>query len=424
MPWATAWPDLPRPVIRTRTPHPTPQPHPGPVLSPKVAALAFFLLGTVINRFLASGLVRLYFQHERLEGHLRFLHVHVRTHAEAVAFLGGAAAERERLDRSLARVLTNSREIVLTKFSVDYATQFFNYLGAVLSYFVVAVPIFAGVYDALTDPQLAALISEAAFINMYLMSLLTEVILLANDVAALVGYTHRIDELVRWLEGAEATKAPAGAAAAAAAADMGTGTGTGVDTHGAVLALDNVTVAAPSGGAVLVRALTVAVARGSSLAITGPSGAGKSSLLRVLRGLWEPVAGTVRWAIVDDDNNNDVRRAAGVLFLPQQPYLTAGTLADQLTYPEPSTHLERTLWQGPHALVAHSHTKIWAHGMAGPAYSAPSVGAAGYGRAGAPARARKAVRAAAGGERRQQRGNRRQHGRALAHARDRRHDRA
>ena len=44
----------------------------------------------------------------------------------------------------------------------------FQYLGAIVSYLVIAVPIFSGVYDDKNASELAQIISETAFVCMYL----------------------------------------------------------------------------------------------------------------------------------------------------------------------------------------------------------------------------------------------------------------
>ena len=63
-----------------------------------------------------------------------------------------------------------------------------------------------------------------------------------------------------------------------------------------------------------------------SLLIMGPSGCGKSSLLRVLAGLWPfDVGRVVRPRHIGN---------GGLFFVPQRPYLTEGTLREQLVYPD------------------------------------------------------------------------------------------
>ena len=59
--------------------------------------------------------------------------------------------------------------------------------------------------------------------------------------------------------------------------------------------------------------------------IMGPSGSGKTSLLRVLGGLWPFEKGTLF--------KPDAIGRNGVFFLPQRPYITLGTLRQQLIYP-------------------------------------------------------------------------------------------
>ena len=89
--------------------------------------------------------------------------------------------------------------------------------------------------------------------------------------------------------------------------------------------LDGVGFRAPGRLEELVTDLTLRLRPGRSLLITGSSSAGKTSLLRVLRGLWRISRGSIR-----------IRHAPGprgVLFLPQKPYLTDGTLREQITYP-------------------------------------------------------------------------------------------
>lgn len=70
--------------------------------------------------------------------------------------------------------------------------------------------------------------------------------------------------------------------------------------------------------------MNVHVKEGQRLLIVGPSGVGKSSLLRAIAGLWRVGSGQITRP--NDDE---------VLFLPQRPYCSLGSLREQLTYPSP-----------------------------------------------------------------------------------------
>jgi ATP-binding cassette, subfamily C, bacterial CydCD len=75
---------------------------------------------------------------------------------------------------------------------------------------------------------------------------------------------------------------------------------------------------------------------GETVALTGPSGAGKSTLLHAVLGLTRPTTGRV---LLDDDDLADVEPGSWhrqVAWVPQQPHLFAGTLADNVRLPRPS----------------------------------------------------------------------------------------
>ena len=94
--------------------------------------------------------------------------------------------------------------------------------------------------------------------------------------------------------------------------------------EGPVVAFHRVYLSSPASGEPLLRELTFEVPAGCSALIMGANGSGKSSLFRVAAGLWPLQAGEVT-----------LPPKGELFYLSQRPYLVAGTLRDQLLYPEP-----------------------------------------------------------------------------------------
>ena len=73
----------------------------------------------------------------------------------------------------------------------------------------------------------------------------------------------------------------------------------------------------------------------------GPNGSGKSSLFRVLGGLWPLTKGR----ILKPGSSGGDGLSQEIFYVPQRPYVTVGTLQEQLIYPLQLTGAQ-------HALVA------------------------------------------------------------------------
>ncbi|KAI7642932.1 ABC transporter transmembrane region 2, partial [Hortaea werneckii] len=115
---------------------------------------------------------------------------------------------------------------------------------------------------------------------------------------------------------------------------------------------ENVPVVAPSlyplGGEELIDNLSFIVGPGDHLLITGPNGAGKSAVSRIIAGLWPTYRGlTSRPRQIGQD---------GIMFLPQRPYLSPGTLRDQVIYPHTELDMRESASSGRHTTDADLET--------------------------------------------------------------------
>lgn len=101
------------------------------------------------------------------------------------------------------------------------------------------------------------------------------------------------------------------------------------------LELDGVTVRHPGRAEPSLDAASLTVEPGETVALVGPSGAGKSTLLDVVLGFTEPEEGSVRVGGVDLAELDPEAWRERIAWVPQRPYLFAGTIAENVRLARP-----------------------------------------------------------------------------------------
>lgn len=134
------------------------------------------------------------------EGNFRFLHARVRQFAEPIALSWGEKAEYYQLDSFFKNLLNYQRQIIDRELALEALTGSFAYFGSILSYLIIAIPVFVGDYDGIEKDKLSGVISLNAFLSLYLIYRFTRIVEQSTKISDLAGYTARIGQLFEVIE--------------------------------------------------------------------------------------------------------------------------------------------------------------------------------------------------------------------------------
>ncbi|KAK3802731.1 hypothetical protein RRG08_001993 [Elysia crispata] len=289
-----------------------------------VSNLIFFTVFTVFNKLLMSPVVKHFYKQEQREGDFRYNHMQIRMNSESAAFYRSGAVEKEKANKKLHNLLATQGKLIRREYALNFCVNAADYLGSILSYVAIAVPIFAGRYDHLSPGDLAMLIGQNGFYSIYLINCFTKLIDQSIQMTDVVGTAHRIGQLFEVLgrlndEQSEDYRFLFGSDERPRTQPL--------QPNGRTVAfsVNDVTYGLPKSSRLLCKNLSFQLTSGTSVLVTGDSGCGKTSLLRVLSGLWPHASGNV--------NKNMELGPSGLLYLPQKPYFTDGTLREQVIYP-------------------------------------------------------------------------------------------
>ena len=267
---------------------------------------AYAIAGTVISVAIGRKLVGLHYQQYAKEADFRYSLVRVRDNAESIAFYRGEKREHLDLVNRLGAAVGNMRLIIVRNRNLGFFTNSYNYLALVLPVLVAAPLYMRGEIEF-------GVVTQAAGAFAAVLAAVSLIITQFGGLSAYLAGIQRLGSLWDQLDEHDAEEKRIADEALTQ------------PTEGSrIVRLDKLTICTPGRGKTLVEELSFELRADQSLIIMGASGTGKSSVLRTIAGLWSGGSGVLERPAADH-----------LMFLPQRPYMVAGSLRAQLLYPYP-----------------------------------------------------------------------------------------
>ena len=269
---------------------------------------AYSVIGTALVVFISRRLVILNNAQLRLEADFRYGMVHVRDNAESIAFYRGEQQESKEVVRRLGNAIANYDRLILWTAAINVVKRSYDYFSRFLPWLVIAPIYFAKQVDFGVFGQASIAFSQVLYSVSYIVNNIDRLAAFSASISRLEGFQNKVEGIAaqRLISDGQA---PAPQASAA-----------GTES----ILVSHVDLVPPRTDRTLIHDLSLTVAPRQRLLVVGPSGCGKTSFLRLVSGLWEPVAGTVERPPVGE-----------LMFIPQKPYMLLGSLREQLCYPQP-----------------------------------------------------------------------------------------
>ncbi|KAN0112215.1 ATP-binding cassette sub-family D protein-like protein member 1 [Hyaloscypha variabilis] len=262
----------------------------------------------------------------RLEGEFRFEHSRLIDYSEEIALYNGHEAEKDTLDKGYFTLIKHVNYILRRRFTHGIMEDFIiKYVWGALGLILCSVPVFFKIPGSVT--QTMGDRTESFVTNRRLLLSSSDafgrVMFSYKEVTELAGYTSRVATLLEVMDDIKAgrfEKTLVSDESSDEQLELMKGRGTVIESED--IEFIDVPIITP-GGSVLVKALSFSMQRGDHVLVVGPNGCGKSSLFRILGGLWPVYGGTVRKPSLTQ-----------VFYVPQRPYLSSGSLRQQIIYPD------------------------------------------------------------------------------------------
>ncbi|XP_077251029.1 ABC transporter family protein [Tasmannia lanceolata] len=310
-----------------------------------VVLLVYSLGGTAISVYLGRGLVTLNFMQEKKEADFRYGLVRIRENAESIAFYGGEGNEMQLLLQRFSRAFENLSKLLISSRNLEFFTNGYRYLIQILPAAVVAPMYFSGKIEF-------GVINQSVSAFNHILSDFSLIVYQFQAISAFSAIIDRLGEFDDVLDSGDSSSVfdPLQEISvlysdANITSSLQSNGSIPTEEGRRLLEIENLTLQTPKSKTTLIRDLSLEINNGDHLLVIGPSGSGKTSLLRATAGLWRTGKGKITFymkdaeepqlpvSFVEEHEKFKYKRARGIFFLPQRPYMVLGTLRQQLLYP-------------------------------------------------------------------------------------------
>ncbi|XP_065339971.1 ATP-binding cassette sub-family D member 3 [Cloeon dipterum] len=302
--------------------------------TPSLMMIYLFISGVILTH-LRRPTGRLTMEEQRLEGEFRYINSRVITNSEEIAFYQGNRREKLTLLASYSKLISHLRKFMDFKFVMGIVDNIVaRYIATVVGFYAVSIPFLTpgGALSSIGQQERLQAYYTSGRMLVKLAEAIGRLVLAGREMSRLAGFTQRVTQLrqvlldlnqghyVRSMVTSNGASNGSGPHRGEGKLPLIPGAGRLVIQDN-IIKFDRVPLVTPNGD-VLIEELSFEVHSGMNVLVCGPNGCGKSSLFRTLGELWPLFGGTL------------TKPEMGKLFyIPQRPYMTLGTLRDQVIYP-------------------------------------------------------------------------------------------
>ncbi|XP_042627752.1 ATP-binding cassette sub-family D member 3b [Cyprinus carpio] len=293
--------------------------------------LSYLLFSGLLLTRLRRPIGKMTVMEQRYEGQYRYVNSRLITNSEEIAFYNGNRREKQTINGTFQKLVDHLSRFIHFRFSMGVLDSIIaKYIAMAVGYLVISRPFLDLTNQRHVNSTYSERLEDYYQSGRMLISLaqaLGRIVLAGREMNRLSGFTARITEIQEVLKELNSGRYERTMVTQRIKDDSVEKIPL-IPGRGKIIIADNIIkfehipLVTPNGD-ILIRDLSFEVSSGTNVLVCGPNGCGKSSLFRVLGELWPLCGGQL------------TKPQRGKLFyVPQRPYMTLGSLRDQVIYPD------------------------------------------------------------------------------------------